>query len=223
MTTHSNTLAWKIPWTEEPGGLQSMGLLRVGHSWATSLSLFTHALEEEMATHSSVLAWRIPGTGEPGGLPSMGSHRVEHDWSNLAAAVAWWQTWSFINLFPTAYWAPNISWACIKPWSPGSTARVRQDACLHSAAADVGCHFLLQCMKVKSESEGAQSCLTLRDPMDCSPPGSSIHGIFQARVLEWGCHCILCLSNVWLLTLTFRFVYNVIFCLNKENVLFSLI
>ena len=50
----------------------------------------------------------------------------------------------------------------------------------------VGCHFLLQCMKVKSESEVAQSCLTLRDPMDCSPPGSSVHGIFQARVLEWG-------------------------------------
>ena len=50
----------------------------------------------------------------------------------------------------------------------------------------VGCHFLLQCMKVKSESEVAQSCLTLSNPMDCSPPGSSIHGIFQARVLEWG-------------------------------------
>ena len=49
----------------------------------------------------------------------------------------------------------------------------------------VGCHFLLQCMKVKSESEVAQSCLTFSDPMDCSPPGSSIHGIFQARVLEW--------------------------------------
>ena len=50
----------------------------------------------------------------------------------------------------------------------------------------VGCHFLLQSMKVKGESEVAQSCLTLSDPMDCSPPGSSIHGIFQARVLEWG-------------------------------------
>ena len=50
----------------------------------------------------------------------------------------------------------------------------------------VGCHFLLQCMKVKSENEVAQSCLTLSDPMDCSPPGSSVHGIFQARVLEWG-------------------------------------
>ena len=50
----------------------------------------------------------------------------------------------------------------------------------------VGCHFLLQCVKVKSESEVAQSCLTLSDPMDCRRPGSSIHGIFQARVLAWG-------------------------------------
>ena len=50
----------------------------------------------------------------------------------------------------------------------------------------VGCHFLLQCRKVKSEREVAQSCLTLRDPMDCSLPGSSVHRIFQARVLEWG-------------------------------------
>ena len=49
----------------------------------------------------------------------------------------------------------------------------------------VGCHFLLQCMKLKSESEVAQSCLTVSDPMDCSLPGSSIQGIFQARVLEW--------------------------------------
>ena len=50
----------------------------------------------------------------------------------------------------------------------------------------VGCHFLLQCMKVKSESEVAQSCLTLSDPMDCSLPGSSAHGILQTGVLEWG-------------------------------------
>ena len=75
----------------------------------------------------------------------------------------------------------------------------------------VGCHFLLQCMKVKSESEVAQSFPTPSDPMDCSPPGSSIHGIFQARVLEWGAiafsgrniidiplkppFCLLCLSS----------------------------
>ena len=56
----------------------------------------------------------------------------------------------------------------------------------------VGYRFLLQCMKVKSESEVTQSCPTHRDPIDCSPPGSSIRGIFQARVLEWGCHCLLC-------------------------------
>ena len=89
LLSHSSTLAWKIPWTKEPGGLQSMGSLRVGHDWATSISLFTfhfHALEKEMATHSSVLAWRIPGTGEPGRLPSMGSHRVGHNWSDWAAA-----------------------------------------------------------------------------------------------------------------------------------------
>ena len=50
----------------------------------------------------------------------------------------------------------------------------------------MGCHFLLQCMKMNSESEVTQSCPTLSDPMDCSLPGSSVHGIFQARVLEWG-------------------------------------
>ena len=81
MATHSSTLAWKIPWMEEPGRLQSMGSL----SW-TWLSNFTftfhfHALEKEMATHSGVLAWRLPGT-------SMGSHRVGCYWSDLAAAAA---------------------------------------------------------------------------------------------------------------------------------------
>ena len=57
---------------------------------------------------------------------------------------------------------------------------------LQARTLEWGCHFLLQCMKVKSESEVAQLCPTLRDPMDCSLPGSSVHGIFQARVLEWG-------------------------------------
>ena len=75
MAPHSSTLAWKIPWTEEPGRLQSMGSLELD----TTERLHFPVLEKEMATHSSVLAWRIPGTGEPGGLPSMGSHRVGHD------------------------------------------------------------------------------------------------------------------------------------------------
>ena len=87
MAPHSSTLAWKIPWTEEPGRLQSMGSRRVRHDWATSLSLFT------------VMHWRrkwqptpvfLPGESQgwwAGGLPSMGSHRVRHDWSDLAAAA----------------------------------------------------------------------------------------------------------------------------------------
>ena len=87
MATHSSTLTWKIPWTEEPGRLQSMGSLRAGHDWATSLSLFTF-MHWRRKWQPSVLAWRIPGTGEPGGLLSIGSHRVGHYWSDLAAAAA---------------------------------------------------------------------------------------------------------------------------------------
>ena len=133
MATHSSTLAWKIPWTEGPGGLQSIGSLGVEHDWATSLYFFHfHALEMEMATHSSVLAWRIPGTGEPGGLLSMGSHRVRHNWSNSAAAAEVisydtdtclflcpllhleWSSllsllWPALALFPPSLWLRNIA------------------------------------------------------------------------------------------------------------------
>ena len=81
MAPHSSTLAWKIPWMEEPGRLHAVHGVDKSR---TCLSEFTftfpfHALEKEMATHSSVLAWRIPGTGEPGGLPSLWAHRVGHD------------------------------------------------------------------------------------------------------------------------------------------------
>ena len=88
MATHSSTLAWEIPWTEEPGRLQSTGLRRVGHNLATSLSLFTF------------MHWRrkwqpipvcLPGESqgrESGGPPPMGSHRVRHDWCDFAVAVA---------------------------------------------------------------------------------------------------------------------------------------
>ena len=78
MATHSSTLAWRVPWTEEPGRLQSMGLLRV--SMTEQLHFHSSfSLEKEMATHSSILAWRVPGMEEPGGLLSMGSHRVGRD------------------------------------------------------------------------------------------------------------------------------------------------
>ena len=77
MAPHSSTLAWKIPWMEEPGRLQSMGSLRVGQDWASSLSLFIFMhWRRKWQTHSSVLAWRIPRTGEPRRLQSLGSHRV---------------------------------------------------------------------------------------------------------------------------------------------------
>ena len=86
MTTHSSTLARRIPWMEEPGGLQSMGSQR-----DTTERLHFHfslSCIGEWNGGSSILAWRIPGTGEPGGLPSIGLHRVEHDWSDLASAAA---------------------------------------------------------------------------------------------------------------------------------------
>ena len=108
-----------------------------------------------MATHISILVWRIPCTEEPGELQS------------AAAAAKLLQSCS--TLCDPIDGSPPGS----RPWdSPGKNT-------------GMGCHFLLQCMKVKSESEVRQSCPTLGDPMDCSPPGSSVHGIFQARILEW--------------------------------------
>ena len=97
MAPHSSTLAWKIPWTEETGRLQSMGSLRVRHNWATSLSLFIHALDKEMTTHSNVLAWRIPGTGEPGGLLSLGSQSRT------------WLKWLSISISNDTYGFPSGS------------------------------------------------------------------------------------------------------------------
>ena len=120
----------------------------------------------------STLAWRIPWTEEPGRLQSMGSQRVRHNWSDWAHIHCCCQVTSVVsNSVRPRRWQPT---RLPHPWdSPGKST-------------GVGCHFLLQCMKVKSESEVAQSCLTLSDPMDCSPPGSSIQEIFQTRVLEWG-------------------------------------
>ena len=95
MVPHSSTLAWKIPWTEKPGGLQTTGSLKIRHDWATSLSLFTFMHWRMKWQPTPVF---LPGESqrrEPGGLPSMGSHRVGHDWNELAAAAAatyiWWQ------------------------------------------------------------------------------------------------------------------------------------
>ena len=79
MAPHSSTLAWKIPWTEEPGRLQSTGSLRVGTTERLHFHFSLSCFGEGNGTHFSILAWRIPGTGEPSGLLSMGSHRVGYD------------------------------------------------------------------------------------------------------------------------------------------------
>ena len=179
--THSSTLAWKIPWTEEPGRLQPMGSL--GLDWVTSLSLFTfhfHALEKEMATHSSVLAWRIPGTGELGGLLSVGSHRVGHDWSNLAAAAAAYLRMEFLGPMLTlclTFWgiAKPISTATALFYSP-LPAKMRF-VCLYFFFFNV-----LKLQNLKTETLGsdqirsvAQLCPTLCDPMNRSTPGLPVH------------------------------------------------
>ena len=105
MATHSSVLAWRIPWTEEPGGLLSIGSHRVRHDWSKLACM--HALEKEMATHSSILAWKIPGTKEPGGLQSVGLLRVGYDWEtslSLFTFLHWRRKWQ-----PTPVFLPGES------------------------------------------------------------------------------------------------------------------
>ena len=108
MAPHSSTPAWKIPWTEEPGRLQSMGSLRVGHDWVTWLSLFTFMHRRRKWQPTPVFAWRIPGTGEPCGLLSLGSHRVGHDWSDLFIYLSKHLTFFFFKLYIIVLVLPNI-------------------------------------------------------------------------------------------------------------------
>ena len=121
-----------------------------------------------MAIHSNILAWRIPGTkvgySPWGGKESDLTEKLTLLLLLLLLLLSRFSHADSVRPQPTRL-------PC--PWdSPGKNP-------------EVGCHFLLQCIKVKSESEVSQSCPTLSDPMDCSLPGSSVHGIFQARVLEW--------------------------------------
>ena len=136
--------------------------------------------EKAMAPHSSTLAWKIPWMEDPGGLQSLGSLRVGDDWSDLAAAAAWWSMG-----FPGGTSGKEPACQCRRckkhgfhPWdSPGKNT-------------GVGCHFLLQCVKVKSESEVTPSSPTLRPhglqptriPRPWDSPGKST-GV--------GCHCLL--------------------------------
>ena len=147
--------------------------------------------EKAMATHSSVLAWRIPGTREPGGLPSMGSHRVGHKWSDLAAAAAAWK--EDLMEQKTSQW----DW-----FQKGSYYIYSQIIFIHyldkhgtlwghlhllikhkwkwNSPRNTDIHILKD---IQNACSVAQLCLTLCNPMDCSPPGSSVYGILQARIL----------------------------------------
>ena len=115
MATHSSTRAWRIPWREEPGRLQSMGSQRVGHDWATSL------LEKAMAPHSSTLAWKIPWAEEPGRLQSMGSLGDGHDWVtslSLFTFMHWRRKWHPTPVFlpgESRWWGSLVGchlWGC---------------------------------------------------------------------------------------------------------------
>ena len=118
LPTHSSTLAWEIPWTEEPGRLQSMGSRWVGHNWVTSLSLFTFMHWRKKWQPTPVF---LPGESqgrEPGGLPSMGSHRVGHDWCDLAAAAADY-LWKFKNKYVHVLSPPDAV-SVNSEWGPTS-------------------------------------------------------------------------------------------------------
>ena len=106
MATHSSTLAWKIPWTEEPGGLQSMGSWRVGHDWTASLS----RVGEGNGNPLRCFCLENPRDGRACGLPSMGSHRVRHNWSDLAAAAIKEERLCFMWKTPCmAHWVSSES------------------------------------------------------------------------------------------------------------------
>ena len=131
-----------------------------------------------MATHSSVLAWRIPEMGEPGGQPSMGSHRVGHDWSDLAAAaqgltssdipmtMSILGTWILVSKYHSVKLKPKTNKEVNHTHTHTNRVLWRTGLAGKSAVC-------------------AQSCLTLCNPMDSNLPGSSVHGISQARILKW--------------------------------------
>ena len=138
MATHSSILAWRIPWSEEPGGLQSMELQRVRHDWSDLACM--HAVyfpgtvknqpassedimwvrfldledlpEESMATHSCILAWRIPWTEKPGRLWSAGLQRVQHNWSDLACTYMYviWRKDTCISMFIAVLFSTAKTW-----------------------------------------------------------------------------------------------------------------
>ena len=138
-----------------------------------------------MKSLSHVRLLATPWTAAHQAPPSMGFSRQEY-WSGVPlpsppSITGDTQLLCHTGLMLSSFSPPTL-------WDPMDCNSPRSSVCGDSPGKNtgVGCHCLLQCMKVKSESEVAQSCPTLSDPMDHGPPGSSVHGIFQARVLEWG-------------------------------------
>ena len=137
-------------------------------------------LKEEMPIHFSILAWRIPQTEEPDGLKPIGSLRVGHDWAHTCSHL--YRHKSHLILEDGVIFNQRVfEW--INEWMTWlfSGEKLNYERAFRVTPMK---NFVQSLVKVK-ESEVAQLCPTLCDPMDCSPPGSSIHGILQARVLEW--------------------------------------
>ena len=140
MATHSSTLAWKIPWMEEPGRLQSMGLLGVRHNWVTSLSLFTLIFQGEWVQHC--LLYQV----------HLFSLRKRISWYKTSREKSDPLSNSFLRIKDNF---SSSSWFYTLPSSAVAAAK------------------------------SLQSCPTLCDPIDGSPPGAPFPGILQARILEW--------------------------------------
>ena len=230
MAPHSSILAREIPRTEKPGGLQSMRWQRVG-LLLLLLSRFSHVwlyATPQMAAHQAP--------------PFLGFFREEH-WNELPFPSPNMQSTyrftdilsptilhlleSFLSIMLQKIMNQSISqgrtlllllshFSCVRLCvTPQTAAHQAPPGPQDSPGKNTGvdCHFLVQCIKIKSESEVAQSCPTLSDPMDCSLPGSSIHGIFQARVLEWDAIAfskgrIVALANIRLKSILTIFLFS---------------
>ena len=158
MGPHSSTLAWKIPWTEEPGRLQSMGSLRVGHDWVTSLSLFTF------------MHWRRQWQPTPVFLPG-----ESQGWRSLVGCCLWGRTES-----DTTEATKKQQLELDMEQQTGSKSGQEYVKAVYCRAA-----YLTYMQNAVAAAKSLQSCLTLCKPIDGNPPGSVIPGILQARTLEW--------------------------------------
>ena len=194
MAPHSRTLAWKIPWSEEPGGLQSMGSLQVGHDWATSLSLFTFMhWRRKLKNPRDGGAWwaAVYGVAQSrtrlkrlsGGSSRRQRSLARHSpCGHREADTTGWLTHRHrlcnvsLKQFATAFINETS-------WNDSFLYNLRQFLILTQFY--IIFKKYLETRTDWKKRKFARSCLTLRDPLGCNPPGSSVRSIFQARMLEW--------------------------------------